>query len=357
MQMNRIAFRKICKQFIDYFIEENDGVYKKEQVHWEMNWEYYDFFVNDERVFSFMCYPSKYIIEVQSNDGDVDEKFILKTWNQFSSFLENQNVHFLVRNRLVEKVEHIGEKGKEIYEILKPISDLYYNMTDEYIEIDFELFPVFYLWIDLQEKPKITCGLNLYNMIEEWCTKEEFVDFLTRIKNEEKRMKSIEYKMIGIAQKYDPSAYFHEEEQKLYVFGEEFYANMTRQFEEDQDLYYYHIESAIGDYEADEFEETVSLFKQELEPYLKKERILRATRGEMVNVLPRFFYELFQDDSPAFNFVFYVESDVDEQKLNAYLLSLKNWKISPYKKGYKVGELYVYEIGKTIKIEKEKSLV
>lgn len=357
MQMNGIAFGKLCKQFITFFMEENKGIYQKEGVYWEKNWEWYDFFVDHQKVFSFMCFPSKYIIEVHCIDEAIDEDFVLNIWNQFTSFLENQNVHFLVRNRLIEKIEYVGEKGKKIYDMLTPISDLYYSLAEEYIEIDFELFPTFYLWIDLQKSPKITCGLNLHNMIEEWYTKEEFVDFLTHIKNEEKRMKNVSHELIETSQKYDPSTYFHEKEQKLYVFGEELFVHMSRQFEEAQDLYYYHIESSIGDYETDEFEETVLLFKQELESYLKKERILRATRGETVNILPRFFYELFEDDSPAFNFVFYVESDYDEQKLNAYLLSLKNWNITPYKKGYKVGELYVYEIGKTIKVEKEKSLV
>jgi len=352
MYTNRIEFRRLCTRFKDEFIEKYQELYKKGYIYWKVEYERYSFFIESKKVFTLRFVPNDYIIDVQNEEQEYDDVFCLNIWSLFSTFLTRENRHFLVRNVMKGEMEYIGEKGEKVLDMLSLIPHVYRQADEGYIELhEHTLFPFFYLWINLKKEPTILCGLNLENVLEEWHTKEEVEKFLTRLDKEEKRMLELPSEVVNLVKRYDPSAYFHQHEEVIYLFGESFYIDMEKCFDEDQDLYNYHIESTIGEYEADDLEETISLFKQELESYLKKERILRSTRGETVNILPRFFYELFEEEAPVF------ETNYDEQQLNAYLLSLKNWQIKPYQNGYKVGELYVYKIEKIIKIEKEKSLV
>lgn len=382
MILNNLTLKKLFKKLEENLYNRHYYKMKREEVKIENYWSGYHLKIKNKEYFQIECIENGEFLKIEFND--FAEKDATKLLNEIISFLKNEKIDCLlyIDSDLEEikemlpnsKIPYIptGVNSLKTYELLEIFKEIV-NIEPGEFEVKFEYFPELYLKPRTRHKSRIDVYLDEENLIEVLTSKNEVENFIDKYEFETKKMKNILKEMIIIAKKYDPTCYYLEDEEKIYLFNEEYDFRIEQIFEDD--VLVYNIDFFDDYVENEDLEKLIEEFKKQLESFMKRTRMQAAIEGKAFDLIPRMWNETYGIDGNLIDFNNQVISNLTKKELNEYLKQninkstkrpmdkealdkchkymKKKYKIT---KGFIFGELYIFSSPRKYFVIKEKSL-
>lgn len=158
-------------------------------------------------------------------------------------------------------------------------------------------------------------------------TKEQLVEFLTKLEIESAFFQSKEQEIISLIKQYDVTCYYNEQNGSLYIYNERVPFHIAQIHENGKTKY--RVRFSRSYHKGVEIEPLMEKVKQKALAHLKKNRMKAAVRGNASDVISKFLFKLtgYQTNDYVFHKLF--KSTYSEGDLNKKLLGIIEEEMTP----------------------------